>query len=321
LALIDAPQAGTGKSLLVDVLAMIWSGREAPMMPFPRQEEEVQKSITATLLQGRTLVCFDNIEGTLSSPALALVLTAHVYESRILGVSQNMVAPNRATWVATGNNIKPSGDLPRRCYHIRLDAKSSRPFQGREFKRADILGWVRENRGPLLRALLIIAVNWYRRGRPVAVTDPLGKFESWHRTIGGILKTSGIDGFLSNLAVDLQADEVARQWESLFAELIEEFPKGQEFFSSDISDRNRNYYLTPIDKRGLLPRPYTLPDSLADVDHRKELTLERALGRSLAKRLDMRFGDRELRITREWDSHKKVWRWKVLEGKEVNPAS
>jgi len=55
------------------------------------------KKITATLLQGRTLVCFDNVEGVLSSPALALVLTAHVDESRILGVSQNMVALNRAT--------------------------------------------------------------------------------------------------------------------------------------------------------------------------------------------------------------------------------
>jgi len=30
--------------------------------------------------------------------------------------------PQRATWMATGNNLHVGGDLARRCYWIRLDA-------------------------------------------------------------------------------------------------------------------------------------------------------------------------------------------------------
>ncbi len=43
IALIDAPQAGTGKSLLANVLSVIVSGREAAFMNMPKSEEEIQK--------------------------------------------------------------------------------------------------------------------------------------------------------------------------------------------------------------------------------------------------------------------------------------
>src|SRR6185312_2813497 len=35
LAVVDAPQAGTGKSLLIDVLSIITTGRPAAMVPYP----------------------------------------------------------------------------------------------------------------------------------------------------------------------------------------------------------------------------------------------------------------------------------------------
>jgi hypothetical protein len=80
----------------------------------------------------------------------------------------------------------------------------------------------------LLRALQIIALNWYRQGCPSSVDKPLGKFESWHRTIAGMLKCAGIGNFLGNLEADLEADDTARPWEVLFSELREAF-SGQEF--------------------------------------------------------------------------------------------
>ncbi len=311
LALIDAPQAGTGKSLLADVMSTVWTGREAPMQPFPRNEEDIQKSITATLLQGRTLVCFDNVEGRLSSPALALVLTARVYESRILGVSNTVVAPNLAVWLATGNNITPGGDLPRRCYHIRLDAKSSRPYQDRKFSKPDILAWTREHRPALIRALLMISVHWFRRGCPCTVDNPLGKFEGWHRTIGSILHTAGRPEFLGNLSASLDVDDVTLQWEGLLAELHDAYD-GNSFAAEDIAHRNRAYYLTPPGGRASLSPPFTLPDSLADVDIRKEAALKGALQRSFAKRAEQRFGHRQLRLEREYV--KRTWYWCVREG-------
>jgi hypothetical protein len=49
LVLIDAPQAGTGKSLLAEATALIATGRNAEMMSPWSNEEEGRKQITATL--------------------------------------------------------------------------------------------------------------------------------------------------------------------------------------------------------------------------------------------------------------------------------
>jgi hypothetical protein len=177
LAVVDAPQAGTGKSLLIDALSMIATGRPAAMSPYPYKEEEMQKQIGASLSAGRPLICFDNLAGELNSPTLALALTAKHYEARILGVSKNMTVPNRSTWMVTGNNIRLGGDMPRRCYQIRLNAKSSKPYSGRKFKHPDLLRWVEDNRSELLHALLVIARYWYASGCPAHVASPIGSFE------------------------------------------------------------------------------------------------------------------------------------------------
>jgi putative DNA primase/helicase len=43
LAILDAPQAGTGKSLLCDVIAIIATGRAGEMFSAPRDEDEWRK--------------------------------------------------------------------------------------------------------------------------------------------------------------------------------------------------------------------------------------------------------------------------------------
>lgn len=313
LALIDAPQAGTGKSLLVDLFSIIATGRAAAMMPFPRNEEEMQKSVGSTLLAGGALVCFDNIEGILQSPTLALVLTAKDYQCRILGVSENMIVPNRATWVATGNNIRPSGDMPRRCYHIRLDAKKSRPYQGRKFKHENLLDWAQEMRPRLLWSLLIIARAWYQRKVKVPIADVWGSFESWHRTIAGILRSASVDGFLANLQTFLnEADDMALQWEAFLDEIQLVYDTAWFTVGKIVLEVRQG---TP-----LAPARFTVPDSLADVDRKKEGGLERALGKSFAKRLGTRFGERELHLERRIDKHTKQAEWRVLVGVPATEA-
>lgn len=305
MALIDAPQAGTGKSLLADLFSVITTGRTAAMMPFPRNEEEMQKSIGSTLLAGAALVCFDNIEGNLNSPTLALVLTAREYQARILGVSENMLAPNRAAWLGTGNNIKPVGDMLRRCYTVRLDAKRSRPYQGREFKHENLLEWARAQRAHLLRALLIIARAWYQRKNKPVISNAWGSFEEWHRTVGGILRSASVDGFLSNLQKFLEeGDDSVLQWESFLAEI--EAALGPAWFRVGQITREVRESST------MAPSRFTIPDSLADVDRKKEGGFERALGKSFGKRLGTRFGERELHLRKRIDSHTKQAEWRVL---------
>jgi hypothetical protein len=157
LALLDAPKPGTGKGLLADVVSLIATGNCAAILAAPEKDEEWDKRITAILLQGRTIICIDNIVGTLQSASLEGVLTAEVHEGRVLGQSTMVKVPNRATWLATGNNIRLGGDLPRRCYRIRLDPHVSRPWMRSGFTHEDLTGWVAEQRASLIAALLTLA--------------------------------------------------------------------------------------------------------------------------------------------------------------------
>src|SRR5262245_56979558 len=134
LALIDAPQAGTGKSLLTRLLATIVTGRSAAIMTAPASDEEFRKKITSHLLSGTSLMLFDNIEGPLRAGSLAAALTTETWSDRILGQSAMVTLPQKVTWTATGNNLAVAGDLARRCYWIRLDAQTSRPWQRTGFR-------------------------------------------------------------------------------------------------------------------------------------------------------------------------------------------
>jgi hypothetical protein len=199
IALLDAPQQGTGKSLLASVIAITATGRPSAMMAAPDNDEEWRKRITATLYSGANVITIDNIEGQLKAPSLANALTAEVWKDRILGRIESIELPQLATWMATGNNIRLGGDLQRRAYWIRLDAHSGKPWLGRTFKHPDLKAWVTENRGRIIGALLTLTRAWFAAGQPPAKNPTIGGYESWCRTIGGILEHAGVPGFLDNL--------------------------------------------------------------------------------------------------------------------------
>lgn len=219
MALVDAPEPGTGKGLLVSVAAIVTIGRAAGLMAWPSSEEEMEKVITATLLSGSTMLIFDNVEGMIRSAKLAAALTADVWQGRILGRSEMALVPNRATWAATGNNIDVGGDLARRCYRIRLDARMAAPWRRTGFKHPDLAAWVTEHRSELLYALCTIVRSWWAAGHQLASALPaMGGYTQWVRTVGGILAHAGIDDFLGNLAeFHASADREAQQWEAFLA--------------------------------------------------------------------------------------------------------
>lgn len=216
MALIDAPEPGTGKGLLVKVATIVTTGRSAALMAWPTSEEELEKKVTSVLMGGSTVVVFDNVEGIIKSPTLAAVLTADHWQGRTLGRSEVVSFPNRATWAATGNNIDVGGDLARRCYRIRLDARQARPWLRTGFAHPDLEGWATQRRGDLLHALCTIVRSWWTAGRPHAADLPaMGGYSSWVGVIGGILEHAGVGHFLANLAeFHASADRDAQSWEA-----------------------------------------------------------------------------------------------------------
>jgi hypothetical protein len=191
MALLDAPAAGTGKGLLVDSIVMIASGRRAGTMVEAENDAEWRKKITSALMTGRIFHMIDNVEKPLQDASLASLLTTPEWNDRLLGTNTQITIGGAALgiWCATGNNITLDGDMPRRCYHIRIDAKRTNPFLRRpeEFKHSPLLKWVEQERPALLSALLTVCRAWFTRGCPMKGAPTLGSYEDWAATVWGVL--------------------------------------------------------------------------------------------------------------------------------------
>jgi putative DNA primase/helicase len=175
-----APLAGTGKSLLVDLVAMLAIGRPMPVIAQGRSEEELEKRLGAAMLHGDQLVSIDNCDHVLQSAFLCQALTQQRLIIRELGLSRNIETPVNAAIYATGNNLTIAGDLNRRTLLCSLDAKCEHPEQ-RQFT-GNLIEYVKENRGVLVTAALTVLRAWHASGQ-VRGLAPLGSFEEWSQRV------------------------------------------------------------------------------------------------------------------------------------------
>ena len=260
LALFDAPQAGTGKSLLAEVMGRIVTGQGPQLYSAPKMSEEWRKLITTILRTASPIVIFDNVDSRIDNGDLAKALTSGTWADRLLGASADICVPVRCTWIATGNNLQVGGDMPRRCYRIRLDAQCPQPFRRTNFKHTDLRSWALEHRGELIWSLLVLCRAWYAAGKPPAPVLPMGSYESWSTTVGGVLTHSGIPGFLCNgeELID-EADSETRAWES-FLHGIAAVYGGNPFRTNDlyrhsgVMDLLPEALLDPFDKPATIIR-------------------------------------------------------------------
>jgi len=308
LALIDSPQSGTGKSLLQSVIGLVATGHEPAVITAPRDSDEWRKKITATLMNGASVISIDNVTEPLDSSEVAAAITAPVWSDRVLGHSEMVKVPQRATWIANGNNIRLGGDLPRRCYWIRLDAKTSRPWQRDNFLHSDLPEWVLKNRGDLISAVLTLAHEWFTADQPASGSPVIGGFLEWSKVIGGILTYAGISGFLDNLESLYEIiDDEGPQWEAFLMALHEIFQHTpitiaeicKELASiPELMDVLPDTFEPPLDERGYI-----------------RLNFKKRLGKAFIQRQSTRFGEAQVRVERcSNDSHSKVARWQFACG-------
>jgi hypothetical protein len=317
LALYDATTQGTGKTLLSEVVSLITSGREGALFSAPRDAEEWRKQLTSVLREGSTVVVIDNVNYRLDSGDLCKALTETTHGDRILGQSQTLNLPVRCAWIATGNNIQLGGDMPRRCYWIRMDAKCSKPFQRTGFKHKRLKEYVLKHRGELLAALLTLARAWFVAGRPEPNLTPVGSFEDWSVIIGGILQRAGIDGFLANSdQLYEQADIDTVQWEA-FLKTLDTMFYSEPFTVSQVWEKMNDRTWNETTRRSELSDRAeglraALPDFIAQAMDREGFFKQR-LGFAFGERFGRRYGDSQVRIERDvQDRHGKVARWKVV---------
>lgn len=172
----NAPTAGTGKSMLVDIASMIATARPAPVIAQGKTEEEMEKRLGAALIAGDVLIAIDNCEEPLGGELICQAMTQTSLKVRILGTSLNAEVPSNATMFATGNNLTFVGDMTRRAIRATLDAGVERP-ELRAFDR-DPLALVAGRRGDYVTAGLTILRAFHLAGRPEQ-SVPLGSFTAW----------------------------------------------------------------------------------------------------------------------------------------------
>lgn len=214
--LIDAPARGTGKGLLAEASNLIPLGYFAPTMSQPRDSDEAEKRITSVLLEARPIVFWDNVT-RLGSDPLHAVLTSQLWQGRILGKSETVTVPNRAVWLASGNNVELSDEMTRRIIPIRLDAKVERPEERTGFTIKDLPGYVRQHRSELVSACLSLVQAWADAEMPKGEAT-LGRYESWAGVLGGILEVAGVEGFLGGRErLHSEADKETQEWAALLS--------------------------------------------------------------------------------------------------------
>jgi hypothetical protein len=179
-----SPTAGTGKSLLVDIISMLSAGKLMPVVNQGRSEEELEKRLGAALLAGDAAISIDNCDHPLASGFLCQALTQQQLNIRLLGASKHVETPTNAALFATGNNLVVIGDLVRRTLLCSLDAQCERP-ELRTFE-TNVIETIRASRGQLVTAALTILRAWLVSGERMTVT-PFGSFECWSRRIREVL--------------------------------------------------------------------------------------------------------------------------------------
>ncbi|MHB9038632.1 MAG: toprim domain-containing protein [Armatimonadota bacterium] len=225
--LIEAPQPGSGKGLLANVLLAPACGKRVSTMSEAKDDDEWRKRITSQLRGARTVILLDNVTKPLNSGSLASALTATVWEDRILGRSENLHFPVRCVWVTTANNPTMTTEIARRCIRIRLDPMVDRPWFRSGFKQPKLQRWALANRADLVGAALTLAQAWVVAGMPASEVKPLGSYEQWTAVIGGILEHAKISGFLSNLYEFYEAADIeGAVWRQIVDAWWEKF--GQE---------------------------------------------------------------------------------------------
>lgn len=279
---IDAPTAGSGKSLFAETVGVVTSGNKPTMISQGKSAEEDEKRISSILMKGDSIIVFDNCERPLEGDTLCTMLTQETLAARILGKSEVVRMPTNALVMATGNNLEIRGDLCRRTLVCRIDTGKERPDQ-LEYG-FNPIDEARRNRPALVTSGLTVLRAYLAAGRPVKC-KPMGSFTDWDLVRETLIWLGEEDPLVTRER--LIADDPKK---SDLAELLEVWaaaaPGGKQFTLTQIDEQGQ---ADASDSSLAQLRSALISRSLKDVFN------PRSIGRYLGRRKDRVIGVRALR--------------------------
>lgn len=234
--LFDASMRGSGKSKQEDATAIVATGRGAPRMNYPGNDEELEKVLGGYALRGAGLIVFDNVARPFGGGPLDRVLTARdTVELRVLGQSKVPTLWWLAVVLASGNNLVLCGDTARRVLKSRIEPTEEKPEARTDFRHPDLIRWVSENRARLVVAALTILRAYAVAKRPDMGCAVWGSFEEWSGLIPhAIVFAGGADPMLARPAHDAEVDPDAAALACFVEELPRLDPEGKGMTSKEI---------------------------------------------------------------------------------------
>lgn len=214
---LNGPAAGSGKTTLDAIPALVFTGREPVTHVLALDRAEAKKEIFSLLLEGHLDITLDNVNGLLDSPEISSLTTAEGFTGRILGASRTAKVKPRANLHINGNGLALKGDLRSRAVWHELDPRMARPDE-RKFSR-DLRQHIRAHRPALVVDVLTILVAFMREqsaGRvPASIRDitPKCRFVKWEALVRKPLLWLGLTDPLGNrdaaFATDMDDEHLA----------------------------------------------------------------------------------------------------------------
>lgn len=310
----DAPTAGSGKTLLAQAIGALSLGAApAALPPASAQDEETRKRLFSALRDGHRVLLWDNVREPLGNGAMDAFLTAPQFSDRILGKSEMATLPNRALFLATGNNLRLVGDTCRRILVARMDPEMEKPY-ARAFDFCP-LQTVLGNRLRLVAAGLSIIRAWITAGRPRRGTGRTASFEDWDDLVRQ--PVCWVASWDDRFADPLKATERAFEHDPETAKLAALLSAWHEVAGDSSRTVAQMRKLSGMGADTQDPVHPALAEAMEEIagDNRGNIN-PRILGRWIERQAERRVGG--LRFVRKGESHK-VTLWAVRNDFATNP--
>jgi putative DNA primase/helicase len=297
---VTAPEAGTGKGLLVKAACGIAFGAEPTTFTLGEDRAEQEKRFASALLVGSHAVLIDNCNAaTIQGDLIEAALTAGTISVRPLGQSRQVQVSTTALLTATGNGTRIGGDMTRRALLIDLDPQCERPeLRSFAFNPREV---VRQRRAALLRASFTLLRAHRQAGSPGSGAAPLGSFEAWSQEVRDLVVWIGLPDPVATMATSREADPRRAANGAVLAALHARHG-AERFTASDVMAWARGQAYEPDNGLAEAVALVLAPGSGRMLD-------ARAVGR-WAERVERTvFGG--LRLLRETDAHSKANKYRV----------